>query len=124
MNIPLIFRAAECRLEGETSGRILGRWGIVEGGRRVAVLYSPLGACRLNGVNLWQWLSDVLVRIHVASDAADELEQDTSRAAGGHCPPVVSHGNNRSSYPVKYSRSGEAVQIQLEITLRCFFCLS
>jgi hypothetical protein len=39
-----------------------------EGARRAAVLYSLLGTCRLNKVNPWEWLSDVLVRINVASD--------------------------------------------------------
>jgi hypothetical protein len=38
------------------------------GARRAAVLYSILGTCRLNKVNSWEWLSDVLVRINVASD--------------------------------------------------------
>jgi len=39
-----------------------------EGARRAAVLYSLLGTCRLNKVNPWEWLSDALVRINVASD--------------------------------------------------------
>ena len=39
-----------------------------EGARRAAVLYSLLGTCRLNKVNPWEWLSDVLVRVNVASD--------------------------------------------------------
>jgi len=39
-----------------------------DGARRAAVLYSLLGTCRLNKVNPWEWLSDVLVRVNVASD--------------------------------------------------------
>lgn len=39
-----------------------------DGARRAAVLYSLLGTCRLNKVNPWEWLSDVLVRINVPSD--------------------------------------------------------
>jgi transposase len=39
-----------------------------EGARRAAVLYSLLGTCRLNKVNPWEWLSDVLVRVNVRSD--------------------------------------------------------
>jgi transposase len=39
-----------------------------EGARRAAVLYSLLGTCRLNKVNPWEWLSDVLVRVNVASE--------------------------------------------------------
>jgi transposase len=35
-----------------------------EGAHRAAVLYSLLGSCRLNKVNPWQWLSDVLRRMH------------------------------------------------------------
>jgi len=34
----------------------------------VVVLYSLLGTCRLNKVNPWEWLSDVLVRVNVWSD--------------------------------------------------------
>lgn len=34
-----------------------------EGARRAAVLYSFFGSCRLNKVNPWVWLSDVLRRI-------------------------------------------------------------
>jgi transposase len=39
-----------------------------DGARRAAVLYSLLGTCRLNKVNPWEWLSDVLVRVNVRSD--------------------------------------------------------
>ena len=39
-----------------------------DGARRAAVLYSLLGTCRLNKINPWEWLSDVLVRVNVASD--------------------------------------------------------
>jgi hypothetical protein len=39
-----------------------------DGARRAAVLYSLLGTCRLNKVNPWEWLSDVLVRVNVPSD--------------------------------------------------------
>jgi hypothetical protein len=39
-----------------------------DGARRAAVLYSLLGTCRLNKVNPWEWLSDVLVRLNVRSD--------------------------------------------------------
>lgn len=38
-----------------------------DGARRAAVLYSLLGTCRLNKVNPWQWLSDVLRRMHSQS---------------------------------------------------------
>jgi transposase len=38
------------------------------GARRAAVLYSLLGTCRLNKVNPWEWLSDVLVRVNVRSE--------------------------------------------------------
>jgi transposase len=39
-----------------------------DGACRAAVLYSLLGTCRLNKVNLWEWLSDVLVRVNVRSE--------------------------------------------------------
>jgi hypothetical protein len=34
-----------------------------EGAKRAAVLYSLLGTCRLNKVNPWEWLRDVLRRV-------------------------------------------------------------
>jgi transposase len=34
-----------------------------EGAKRAAVLYSLFGTCRLNSVNPWKWLRDVLMRI-------------------------------------------------------------
>lgn len=34
-----------------------------DGAHRAAVLYSLLGTCRLNNVNPWEWLRDVLTRI-------------------------------------------------------------
>ena len=45
-----------------------------EGGRRAAILYSLIRTCERHGVNAWEYLRDVLVRIstHPAS-AVDEL---------------------------------------------------
>lgn len=34
-----------------------------EGARRAAILYSLLNTCKLNKVNPWEWLRDVLVRV-------------------------------------------------------------
>ena len=39
-----------------------------EGDRRAAVLHPLLETCRLNKVNPWEWLSDVLVRLNVRSE--------------------------------------------------------
>jgi transposase len=36
-----------------------------DGATRAAVLYSLLGTCRLNKVNPWEWLRDVLEKVHV-----------------------------------------------------------
>ena len=34
-----------------------------EGAHAAAVFYSLLGSCKLNNVNPWDWLKDVLIRI-------------------------------------------------------------
>ena len=45
-----------------------------EGGRWAAIMYSLLGTCKLNGINPWEYLRDVLKRVNVRSgDTAREL---------------------------------------------------
>lgn len=46
-----------------------------DGAHRAAVLYSLLGTCKLHKLNPWEYLRDVLVRVHVhpASDVASLL---------------------------------------------------
>ncbi len=61
-----------------------------EGARRAAVLYSLLGTCRLNKVNPWEWLSDVLVRVNVRSD-------DTAVSNYPFSPPFRSSSSSDTS---------------------------
>ncbi|MCX7946901.1 MAG: IS66 family transposase, partial [Hydrogenophilus sp.] len=45
-----------------------------EAGERAAILYSILASCRLNGVDPWEYLADVLIRVSThPSSRADEL---------------------------------------------------
>jgi len=44
-----------------------------DGAKRAAVIYSLLGTCKLNGVNPFNWLRDVLRRVHSKGTTAAEL---------------------------------------------------
>lgn len=44
-----------------------------EGAKRAAVLYTILNTCKLNGVNSFQYLYDVLRKVHVPGVALQEL---------------------------------------------------
>jgi hypothetical protein len=44
---------------------IANSWSLLS---RPAALYSFLETCRLDKVNPWEWLSDVLVRLNLRSD--------------------------------------------------------
>ena len=68
-----------------------------EGGRRAAILYSIVETCKRNGINVYEYLRDVLDRIstHPAS-AIDELLPAPGRWARTSLPaterarPVIS----------------------------------
>lgn len=72
--IARIFKSGECALDNNAIERqmkqiAIGRKnyyfaGSHDGAHRAAVLYSLLGTCRLNKVNPWEWLRDVLARIN------------------------------------------------------------
>lgn len=44
-----------------------------EGAKRAAVLYTLLNTCKLNGVNSYEYLSDVLKKVHLPGFALSEL---------------------------------------------------
>jgi len=44
-----------------------------EGAKRAAVLYTVLNTCKLNGVNSFQYLYDVLRKVHVPGVQLKEL---------------------------------------------------
>ena len=44
-----------------------------QGAERAAILYSLLNTCKLNKLNSWQWLSDVIRRVHTPGVSASEL---------------------------------------------------
>jgi ribosomal protein L36 len=44
-----------------------------EGAERAAILYSLLNTCKLNKVNSWEWLRDVLRRVHTRGVSVSEL---------------------------------------------------
>lgn len=44
-----------------------------EGAKRAAVIYSLLNSCKINGVNSYDWLRDVLRKVHLQGVSVNEL---------------------------------------------------
>ena len=44
-----------------------------EGAKRAAVIYSLLNSCKINGVNSYDWLRDVLRKVHLRGVSVNEL---------------------------------------------------
>ncbi len=54
-----------------------------EGAKRAAVLYSLINSCKLNGIDPYHYLSDVLRRIHTPGVKIEELLPHTWQRPGG-----------------------------------------